>query len=532
MPKRLPMIDLRTLVLGIVVLACLATLGNALYVAYRVQYNTLVQFSLQANQAYASKVALSITEFLRSARSHLNYSASQLAGGLDDRALLQAEAKRLQAQDEDFNSIVIVDAQGQVRVAYPDARQILSHRQRSSEVQHAIDARKPLVSPAYTSRGDELVVFISEPIFAADGGYLGIVGGSVFLKKESELHTVIGQHYQHDGTFAFVADANERLLYHPDHERIGALATGSLTIEAALRGETGNLDAPNYIGIPMLAGFAPVPDTHWAVVAQQPRELALAPLHELMRKVLLYIVPASLIGFLLMLWVTYWLIKPLRQLAHGATHLSASETANELHGINAWYVEAAAIRRALITAERLLQEKFGKLRQEAQSDALTGLANRRALQLALDALMESERAYAVLALDIDFFKRVNDTYGHDAGDDVLKHLGEVLRQNSRLHDLPCRVGGEEFTMLLPDTTLADARRIAERIREAVEQADTPHCGKLTLSVGVACRQPDTEQAETLLKQADEMLYKAKQNGRNRVEVLDFSPSHPASPAPR
>lgn len=532
MPKRLPMLDLRTLVVGIVVLACLATLCNTLYVAYRVQLATLVQFSLQANQAYASKVASSITEFLRSARNHLTYSAWQLAAGLDDPALLQAEARRLQTQDEDFNSIVIVNAQGQVLVAYPDIRQIASHRQRASEIQQAVDARRPQVSPAYTSRGGDLVVFISEPIFAKDGRYLGIVGGSVFLKKESELHTVIGQHYQHDGTFAFVADANERLLYHPDHERIGALATGSPTIEAALRGETGNLDTPNYIGIPMLAGFAPVPGAHWAVVAQQPRALALAPLHELMRKVLLYILPASLIGFALMLWTTYRLIKPLRQLAYGATHLSANETADELRAIAAWYVEAAAIRRALLTAERLMQEKFGKLRQEAQSDALTGLANRRALQLALAALMESQQAFAVLALDIDFFKRVNDTYGHDAGDDVLKHLAEVLQQNSRLHDLPCRVGGEEFTMLLPDTTLADARRIAERIREAVEQADTPHCGTLTLSVGVACRQPDTELAETVLKQADEMLYKAKQNGRNRVEMLDFSPSPPASPAPR
>lgn len=167
MPKRLPMIDLRTLVLGIVVLACLATLGNALYVAYRVQHNTLVQFSLRANQAYASKVASSITEFLRSARSYLTYSAQQLASNLKDPALLDAEAKRLQAQDDDFNSIVIVDAQGQVRVAYPDIRQIASHRQRASEIQQAIDARKPRVSPAYTSRGGELVVFVSEPIFAA-----------------------------------------------------------------------------------------------------------------------------------------------------------------------------------------------------------------------------------------------------------------------------------------------------------------------------------------------------------------------------
>lgn len=186
----------------------------------------------------------------------------------------------------------------------------------------------------------------------------------------------------------------------------------------------------------------------------------------------------------------------------------------------------------MLTCDQLLRDKFGRLRRGAQSDALTGLANRRALHHTLDALMQGTRPFAVLALDIDHFKRVNDTFGHDAGDEVLKHLAALLRQQSRQQDLPCRVAGEEFTLLLPDTGHADARRIAGRIREAVEQADTAHVGRLTLSIGVVCRQTDSDQAETLLKQADEQLYKAKQNGRNRVEVLGFSPAHPTSPAQR
>ena len=532
MLKRLPMFHLRTLVVGIVVLACLATLCNTLAVAYRVQHRALVDLELKANQAYASKLASDINEFLRSAHNHLSYTAGQLDGGLDDMTMLKREAKRLQVQDKDFNSIVIVNAQGQVLVAHPNTEQITSHHQHSSEIRQAVQARQPWVSSAYTSRGGELVIFVSQPIFAAGGRYLGIVGGSVFLKKESALHTLIGLHYQQDGTFAFVADGNGRLLHHPDHARIGTQVSSSPTISAALRGEAGTLEVPNYIGVPMLAGFAPVPEAHWAVVVQTPRDLALAPLGEMTRKVLLYILPVSIIGLLLMLWMTYRLTLPLRQLAHSASHLSATQTGEQLRRIDAWYVEVAAIRRALLTGEQLLQEKFGKLRQQAQSDALTGLANRRAIQLALDALMQSSRAFAVLALDIDHFKRVNDTFGHDAGDEVLKHLAELLRHNSRQDDLPCRVGGEEFTMLLPDTGLADARRIAERIRSAVEQADSPHVGKLTVSIGVACRRPDTQQADSVLKQADEQLYKAKHSGRNRVEVLDLSPSPPAFPARR
>ncbi|WP_369991142.1 diguanylate cyclase [Pseudomonas xanthosomatis] len=518
MPRRLPLFHLRPLVLAIVVLACLATLGNVLYVAYRVQHDALVHISLQTNQAYANKVASSIDEFLRSAQSRLRYSAAQLGEHFDEAGLLQAQAKLLQAQDEDFNSIVIMGADGQVRVAYPDIAQVASHSHHSPQLQQALAAQRPTISPAYTSRGNNLVVLVAEPVFTRDGRFLGIVAGSVFLKKDSGLHTAIAAHYTQDGTFAFVADANRRLLYHPDATRIGAKASGSPTIEAALRGENGTLAAPNYIGIPMLAGFAPVTDAHWAVVAQQPREHALAPLRELMRKVLLYILPASVLGLLLMLWMTYRLTLPLRQLADSALRIAAGEPAEPLHRVDAWYAEAAAIRSALLAGERLLQERFGKLRQQAESDALTGLANRRVLQAALDELMESSRPFAVLALDIDHFKRVNDTYGHDAGDEVLQHLAELLRRSARQQDLPCRVGGEEFTLLLADTGLDDARQIAERIRETVEMADTPHVGKLTLSIGVACRQADTALAETLLKQADDQLYKAKQNGRNRVEV--------------
>ncbi|WEZ90856.1 MULTISPECIES: hypothetical protein [Pseudomonas] len=134
MPSIRPRTDMRTLVLGMVLLACLATLGNTLYVANRVQHGTLIQLSLRANQAHASKVASSIAEFLRSPHSHLRYSARKLATGLDETVLLQSEAHRLQAQDKDFNSIVMVNPDSQVLMAYPDIRQIASRRQRSPEI--------------------------------------------------------------------------------------------------------------------------------------------------------------------------------------------------------------------------------------------------------------------------------------------------------------------------------------------------------------------------------------------------------------
>ncbi|WP_152224334.1 diguanylate cyclase [Pseudomonas sp. SCB32] len=506
-------ITLRGLILVFVLLSTLATLCNSLFVAYRVQRDALIHSALEANSAYAAKVASGIGEFLGSAQRHLRYSTTVLSRHMDDPTLIRAEAMRLQAQDSYFNSITVVDAYGQVLQAYPDALQIVGTTLRSEGVAQALKERRPLVSQAYESMAGNLVVFISQPIFSPSGEFLGVVGGSVYILKQSVLHSIISSHFQHDGTFAFVADGNRRLLFHPAPPRLGAVIGKSASVDAALRGESGAKPIVNFQGISMISGYAPVPEANWAVVAQQPRELTLAPLHRLMIAMLIDIIPASLIG-LVMIWLgTLLITRPLRQLAQGANHLAAAETTGQLRDVKAWYAEAAAIRQALLTGVQLLQQKLGQLSHEAQSDPLTGLANRRALDAALELLQETQRPYSVLALDIDHFKRVNDTFGHDAGDEALKQVAATLKQHSRGEDLACRSGGEEFILLLPDTALDIAGGIAERIRQAIEVTEVPGVGFLTISIGVAYGggEPDA-----MLKRADERLYQAKQTGRNRV----------------
>jgi len=266
----------------------------------------------------------------------------------------------------------------------------------------------------------------------------------------------------------------------------------------------------------MLAGFAPVAGTGLAVIAEQPRERTLAPLAELMGQTLLGMLPAGIIGLGLILAGTNLIVRPLRQLSITAMQLTAPQAESQLLNVQAWYRDAAAIRRALLTGVRLLQQTLGRLHQEAQSDALTGLANRRAMTTFLDLLTQTEQTYAVLALDIDHFKRVNDVFGHDVGDLVLKHVADILKINSRSSDLVCRSGGEEFIVIMPDSPIAIAETIAQRIRENVATSQTPAVGRLTLSVGVACMDDQTPTADAVLKLADERLYRAKQQGRNRV----------------
>lgn len=161
----------------------------------------------------------------------------------------------------------------------------------------------------------------------------------------------------------------------------------------------------------------------------------------------------------------------------------------------------------------------------AVTDPLTGLHNRRYMAGQLEALVARAAAggdpVAVLAIDIDHFKKINDGFGHDVGDHVLAEFAARLASNVRSIDLPVRFGGEEFIVVMPDTELAEAGRIAERIRLHVAGSPFPirkgaERLTVTISIGVAASLPGGESAEALLKRADEAMYEAKASGRNRV----------------
>jgi diguanylate cyclase (GGDEF)-like protein len=158
----------------------------------------------------------------------------------------------------------------------------------------------------------------------------------------------------------------------------------------------------------------------------------------------------------------------------------------------------------------------------AQRDALTGLANRRALDTQLEALCERGEPFAVIMVDVDTFKPFNDCYGHVIGDDCLRRVAAMLRASLRnTSDQIARIGGEEFAVLLPQTSVENARIMAERMRNAVYGLRIPHAASpdqvVTISAGVSGSTAATS-ADAMLSGADKALYRAKSLGRNRVEV--------------
>jgi diguanylate cyclase len=176
---------------------------------------------------------------------------------------------------------------------------------------------------------------------------------------------------------------------------------------------------------------------------------------------------------------------------------------------------------------KALQKELEEVRRQATRDSLTGLDNRstfmNALEEAVERLADSGGELCVVLFDIDHFKRINDTYGHLVGDKVIRFVAELLRKNIKGKDTACRFGGEEFTLLLPDTPLLGARRLAENILKElagsnlVRTGTREPLGKITLSAGVAiCR--GKENCTNLIERADQALYRSKHNGRNRVTV--------------
>lgn len=153
------------------------------------------------------------------------------------------------------------------------------------------------------------------------------------------------------------------------------------------------------------------------------------------------------------------------------------------------------------------------------TDHLTELVNRTRLQQVLEENLMRARRYAtpfsVIMVDMDHFKRVNDEHGHQVGDEVLVHLAQVLVRNTRVVDVVGRWGGEEFMIVAPNTDLAQAARVAEKLRVAIAASELPTVGSKTASIGVASYH-DGDDCETMIGRSDAALYKAKRNGRNQV----------------
>ncbi len=201
---------------------------------------------------------------------------------------------------------------------------------------------------------------------------------------------------------------------------------------------------------------------------------------------------------------------------HSCDGENAAELMLKISGLNNQLVNTV---REMRRKQKALEQANVTINKLLNLDALTDLANRRSLMHHLNEYLQDRRSsnpFSLVMLDIDHFKAINDTYGHDIGDEVLKAVGRTLTQGSRENDLPARVGGEEFVILLPATDQQGAFIFAEKIRTLSRLIQVPGTAQhITMSLGVTQKQPQDTPA-SILKRADNALYQAKRSGRDQT----------------
>ncbi|OZI74332.1 sensor domain-containing diguanylate cyclase [Bordetella genomosp. 12] len=493
--------------------AFVAALGSA----YAVQREHLVAQALSANQAYAAKFAEGIDIYVASVQRQLEASARRLPALMDQPQAMQAEALRLAEQSDGESVAAIADSEDKV-LAYasltPDAH---SNPGTLADLEIGDRHSRNNVSAAYRAASNKMAVAFTEPILGPDDSYLGLVGVSTSVRHDNLLSRLVGNHARPDGFYAYVVDGAGVVIAHRDPARVGSSERDNAAVQALLRKEQGAQPILNSRAEPYLAGYAPVTTAGWGVVVQSPQAILTKPQRALLARAALYSLPIALMSIIAVCALAYWIAHPLGKLANTLrrTDLAKPQMAGNM--ARNWYFEAQQLGEAVDVTLAEYRQRLSSLDAETLADPMTGLLNRRGLAREMDRLQASAQPFAALALDLDHFKRVNDTYGHAAGDDVLKTLASVTRATIRQEDSAFRVGGEEFLVLMPGADLPNALALAQRLRGAVQATAMPGgVGHITVSIGVALWPAHGIDTQVVLAHADQALYEAKKQGRNRV----------------
>jgi diguanylate cyclase (GGDEF)-like protein len=390
------------------------------------------------------------------------------------------------------------------------------------------------------SNGEPLrFIDFAAPIHNADGQVIGVLGAHAHWSWVTRIVESAAQ--SHRGAT-------------PDIEALIIDHDGKVLYPEALVGQQLAANAPQSPGWTAGDGYltsmvaVPTPSStalSWSIAVRQPLDSALQPARLLLYKLLLLGVVAAVVFGLVAYYLALHLSRPIEQLARAAKQVQDKQPGAQfqlqhpVREIAQLGQSIDAMTQSLLGKERELQEANASLEATvaqrtaaltqanaellslATHDALTGVYNRRRFDEKLTEysllFRRTGRPFALLLIDADHFKRINDNYGHAVGDDVLRQLAQLIQMSIRSTDFVARYGGEEFAVLLPEIAKPDTPEVvAEKIRVAVAEAHFPQVGHVTVSIGVGLADPADNSHAMLIKRADQQLYQAKAAGRNQV----------------
>ncbi|GMK40265.1 sensor domain-containing diguanylate cyclase [Paenibacillus sp. CCS19] len=501
-------------------ISVLLTLVFTMTASYQSQRETLYDTTLRMNNSSAQKMSLTMNSLFQSMRANLRTAADYLSEhpSLNESSIID-HLENSRKSSSYFNSLFWVDTDGVVKSISPPAIALKGTKLTTPASQEALTSRASYLSTPYVSTTGRLIILMSEPIFDENNQYEGFIGGTIYLQEKNILNTIFGSNLVEDnGSYFYVVDSSGKLIFHPDQSRLAEDVSRNTVVQNLMHGQTGEAKVVNLKGRTYLAGYASVPNTGWGIVMQSPVQTVYEQLNSQIRSTIIYMSLPFLIIMLAAMYIARKLALPFAALTD---YIGQAAGTNELPppvSPNHWNREAHVLSQTVVLAVETLRKQSEELSHAAHVDPLTGLMNRRAMEEVLSEWTATNVPFGLIIMDLDRFKCVNDTLGHQIGDEVLKCLAQVMQRSVRSSDICCRFGGEEFVALLPRVTADEAFRLAERIRKAMEKEPTPANRVITLSLGVAVSSQHGSDSSTLIRLADEALYAAKEAGRNRTMI--------------
>ena len=487
--------------------------------AYRAQEQSLRNSYLESNEQYAQKLSYTTQTTLQNMQNDLVNSAKQLQF-LQEEQLPKELDQIWEFRKNYFNSMLYVDKQLKVlAISSPFSTVKVGDTMQTAGFLTASKQRKPFISDPYIGATGKMLILVTVPIFTDAGEYNGMLAGTIYLHEPNVLNETLTQNFYSNGSFVFVVDETGQIIYHPQREQIGEVLHKKIgdILGSAMSGKT---DLTNISNQEIFAGFAQEKFTNWTIVVATPSDIVEGPSYELVKNMMVMSLPFYVVIIVVVLFLAIRISRPLHQLARYSENiLDVKGGVNvQLPALKSVVYEVKQLHHSIQETVFELQRHIHQLDIDLQTDALTNILNRRTFNLAISDHIESYTPFSLIFVDIDFFKKVNDTYGHLVGDDVLKFLAKMMRELSREGDLCFRYGGEEFAIIIPNNDRDTAYTVAERLRKALETTPSPTGEAVKISLGIAVYPEDGMKVKEIIAAADAALYRSKSTGRNKTTI--------------
>ena len=439
--------------------------------------------------------------------------------------------KSLRAKFSFYEELLVLDARGHV---------VATSSNRKTDVQlpqewlkTAKDGDPIFGAPMWDPATGKGIMVIAQPILTGRERLLGILAAKLNFQS---VVGVLRNYTLEDGELYLITQEGAVFATStPIAPDFMETSLGKSYIEKLYSRESAPQDYVNYRGRDVMGTLKKVPPLSWGLVVEKDKEKAYAKIIRLRNLTIALVAALLCVIGLAAYFLGLTIVSPLNRLIGGADKVARGDLEVDLpvYGggelafmtrvFNNMVHRLRQGREELAQVNTTLRKRNKKLQELSVTDSLTGLHNHKHLMDRIASeVIRSERhdhPFALLMIDIDYFKKYNDTYGHQAGDDVLRKMAAIFNESIRASDYVARYGGEEFMVVLPETDMEKAMNSAKRIRKRLAR-ETFGNGKvkipITISIGVATYPDHGVDPETLVSRADAALYQAKKTGRNRV----------------